>query len=285
VYDGVIFEAKLYQLLGDAEPVELGSGRIENNLTVFTATSLGGVYLVTGTIELAQEGEGEFLGVSTVRNPIKVFTEAGLYQVTLEVTDSLGEKSEQTELITVSASLQLVEPSAVLEPEELEIEREELDLPPAIPVPEIVPDEPGGFSYFWLIFIVLIIIAVGAVVFIVIRTVKQRQEELGGQPPTTGAVPKDEEIVKPEVVEAPPEAEEAVKPAAVEPKPAEKPAQKKTEAPKEKKPEDKDKGDKPASGSGGGSTAKDASSGEDAPRSGDDKPKGGDGPIPDWLKG
>jgi len=72
-----------------------------------------------------------------------------------------------------------------------------------IPISEVVADDEGGVSYFWLVFILLLLGGVGAVVFVVVRTIRQRQEELDVAPkaPEGGSEGTASEVVEPEVVE------------------------------------------------------------------------------------
>jgi len=294
IYDAVIFDAQLYQVSLDNEPVYLADGVVEENMTIFKINSFGGQYEVQGTLEEGETTEGEALGVSTVKDPVKVFSEAGLYRITLKITDTLGETNEKSELITINQDLQLVEPGTV-EPEREITEEPDLGEEPIdtevvipdeyvpddiIPVPEVVGDDTGGVSYFWLVFIFILIGGVGAVVFIVVKTIKQRQEELDIHTDEEGAGAEklgEEGVVEPEVLEATPKASEE---AGEQEKPDE------TKADEEPVPAAKTKdtssSDVPSQGSGetGRSDSKDDKKGDD--KGGDDK---GGGPIPDWLKG
>lgn len=202
IFNGVIQQPKLYQLAAEGDPVLLGMGVVENNLTTFALKSFGGQYLVTGTIESASTSGGQLLGVSTVKDPVKVFTDAGLYQVTLDVTDPVGEKSQKIELITIDENLHVVPPGTVTtgaEPEPV------TGGEPIIPEPVIVTDQGGGFSYWWLFFVILLIIVIGAVVYIVVQTIRRRQEELEAQRPSAPAASAEaQKPIEPEVVEAKP---------------------------------------------------------------------------------
>lgn len=264
IFNGVLFEAKLYQLIADAEPELLGEGKVEENLTRFTVSSFGGRYLLTGDLESAGGEEGLLLGVSTVQNPVKVFPDAGLYQVTLQVKDSVGETNEKQELITIDQNLEIVEAGTVVPEDILSVDGIDKDIPQPdfIPEPVIVSDDEGGFSYFWIVFILVIILVVGAITFIVIKTIRRRQEELdtgGAKAPPAGEAPP--EVIEPEIVQPAPPVQQP--PAAG--KAEEKEEVKEVKEVKDSKAseEDKDKEDK----GGGGPAA------------------GGEGPIPDWLKG
>ncbi|MGE3278813.1 MAG: PKD domain-containing protein [Candidatus Altimarinota bacterium] len=230
VFNGVISDPELFQLSEGLDPVSLGQGTVENNLTIFTLRSFGGRYALTGTIEPGSEQAGEVLGVSTVKDPVKVFETAGVYQVLLRVVDPLGEKSEMSELITIDENLQVVEPAPVVPMVPTEPSQ-------PIPAPEVIPDDNGGFSYWWLFFIVFIILVLGGVGYVVVQTILKRQEELDAQKP---GVPSVEPVVKAEVVSSTPA------PTAV-------PEQKAPPAPEKPAEEKKDKDDqgKPPVGDGG----------------------------------
>jgi hypothetical protein len=236
VFNGVISNPELYQVREGLEPLLLGEGRVEQNLTTFTLSTFGGTYVVTGTIEPGSAEGGEVLGVSSVKDPVKVFEQAGLYQV----TDSLGEKAEKSELITIDENLQLVEPGTIEPPSPGDQE-----VP--TPAPIVIPDDNGGFSYWWLFFIIFILILLGGVGFIVLQTIRKRQDELERreQGNATQAT-----VIEPEVVT----------PTPVQPQST--PAPQTPSQPAPQKPEEKkDDQQKPPD------------------------TKGGAGPIPDWLKG
>jgi PKD repeat protein len=240
VFNGVISNPELYQVREGLEPLLLVEGRVAQNLTTFTLSTFGGTYVVTGTIEPGSAEGGEVLGVSSVKDPVKVFEQAGLYQVTLEVTDSLGEKAEKSELITIDENLQLVEPGTIEPPSPGDQE-----VP--TPAPIVIPDDNGGFSYWWLFFIIFILILLGGVGFIVLQTIRKRQDELERreQGNATQAT-----VIEPEVVT----------PTPVQPQST--PAPQTPSQPAPQKPEEKkDDQQKPPD------------------------TKGGAGPIPDWLKG
>jgi PKD repeat protein len=273
LYKGVIFDAKLYQLAEDGSISMLVEGTVDNNVTRFVSSSLGGIYVITGELESGGESSEDFIGLSTVKDPVKVFSEAGLYQVVLKVTDGLGEMDEQLELITIDQDLTLVE-SGTVDPEDI-IGGETVDVvpdegtnDPVLTSPVIVDDGGGeGLSYFWIALLVVILLIVAIVVFIVIRTIRQRQSELEGHSDLasgpSAAVP---EVVKPEVIQAP-----SVAPVQTEVKVAEKaapvtPLVSSQSTPKAKAPKVEEK-------------AKEEDKGND-----DGGGKGPQGPIPDWLK-
>src|SRR5690606_23849851 len=108
LFNGIITDAQLYQLQDELEPSLIASGTVERNQTVFELSRFGGRYALTGVLQPGSDQAGEVLGVSTVRDPVKVFTDAGLYQVILEVTDPLGETSQKVELMTIDEGLQVV---------------------------------------------------------------------------------------------------------------------------------------------------------------------------------
>lgn len=251
IFNGVISDPELFQIREGLDPVSLGQGEVESNMTVFTLRTYGGRYALTGTLEPGSEQAGEVLGVSTVTDPVKVFETAGVYQVTLEVTDPLGEKDEATELITIDESLQVVEPAPVEEEPIIPDEPEE-----PTPTPQVIPDDNGGFSYWWLFFIVFVLIVLGGVGYVVVQTIRKRQEELESQQPTPS--PAAESVVQAEVVsQAPKVPAQPSTPSQTVP-PEQKPAAPAPEKPPEEKKDKDDQGKPPA---------------------------GGGGPIPDWLKG
>lgn len=209
--DAVVDEAQLYEVLSsDDGKISVSDvfaeGLVENNVTRFELTRLPARLLITGNLEAADTAEGSVLGVSSVREPIKVFSEAGAYQVTLEVVDAVGEKSSKSEVLTIDKDLVLATPGNTVESEEVDLSEEVVTNPvdTNVPVPELNVDvDNSGFSYFWLGLVVFIVLVVGVVMFIVVRTIQQRQEEIenqGGVPPK----PKENvnsEVVVPEVVE------------------------------------------------------------------------------------
>jgi|CXWL01.1.fsa_nt_gi PKD repeat protein len=252
IYNGLIDNAQLYQILPGAEPALLDQGTQENNLTTFTLKTFGGRYLLTGTVQPADSQGGQLLGVSTVKDPVKVFTQAGVYQVLLQVTDPNGETSEKKELLTVDNDLKLVEPGTKV-PGSEELPPIVTETPVTIPAP-VVTTETGGLSYWWIAIIIALIGVAGAVVWIVVKTIRQRQEELGlqgtpGVPPSVN-IPT---VIEPEVITKPSEPTKEEK----APPPAE-----------------------PAKAKDDKSSEAEAKDDED-----DKKPKGPTGPIPDWLKG
>ncbi len=283
VYKGVIFDAKLYQLAPDGSTELVVEGTIDSNVTRFVSNSLGGSYLITGELESTGESDESFLGVSTVKDPVKVFSESGLYQVVLTVTDGLGETDEQLELITIDQDLQVVEAGTVAPEDIIEgsgevIVPDETVTPPVVTPPVIVDDssDGGGISYFWLALLIIVLLIVAVVVFIVIRTIRQRQAELDNDPGITSKTGKDSpDVIQPEIVEtsttvpvqapvvpAPKAPSVPVAPTA----PVSAPKQQEASAPITKAPKEsidtenkKDKG-------------------------GSDKGGGPQGPIPDWLK-
>jgi PKD repeat protein len=261
---GVVKDAKLYQLSSSGIPTLLVEGKVENNLTVFQIESFGGHYAVSGRFEQAGKSEKELIGVSPLKEPIKVFDTPGTYEITLTVTDGLGEKSEKKELVTIDKieEAKSKQPPAATEgAETVPKESEE----PGIPIPELIPpeEEEGGISFFFIVLLSFIVLAVGGVTIIVVRTIRRRQTELeagaAGATPTVPAAPAvlakkaQPDVVKAEVVEKkqPPPPSPPPAPAAPPP-PLPKAPVAPAKAPSEVKPQ---------------------------------KPPDTQGPIPDWLKG
>lgn len=275
IFQGVIFSAELYQVDNSGEQQLLGSGRVEDNLTSFELKSFGGRYLITGDFEDSGSSDGTFLGLSQVKDPIKVLPRAGTYQVTLQVEDPLGELDEKTELITIDADLQVLPPGVVADEGEGVSEDSlipggsldtgsEVDFPVDAPVnpplnPQVIDDAQSGLSYFWLLLLVVIIIIVVVVVVIVVRTIRQRQSEL-----ETPQASSPGDVAEAEVVSVPRAAPKA--PPAV-PKATPVQAQPEEVAPKASAPASKP-------------TAEEKKKDDQ-----DEPPQAPTGPIPDWLKG
>ncbi len=248
---------------------------MEDNLTSFELKSFGGRYLITGDFEDSGSSDGTFLGLSQVKDPIKVLPRAGTYQVTLQVEDPLGELDEKTELITIDADLQVLPPGVVADEGEGVSEDSlipggsldtgsEVDFPVDAPVnpplnPQVIDDAQSGLSYFWLLLLVVIIIIVVVVVVIVVRTIRQRQSEL-----ETPQASSPGDVAEAEVVSVPRAAPKA--PPAV-PKATPVQAQPEEVAPKASAPASKP-------------TAEEKKKDDQ-----DEPPQAPTGPIPDWLKG
>jgi PKD repeat protein len=282
VYKGVIFDAKLYQVESDGSTSLVVEGTIDSNVTRFVTSTLAGSYLITGELEASSANDEGFLGLSTVKDPVKVFSEAGLYQVVLKVTDGLGETGEQLELITIDQDLQLVEPGTV-SPEDILDGGTVVETPdngsnePILTTPVIIDDsgDSGGLSYFWIALLLVILLIVAIVVFIVIRTIRQRQSELESHSDLPSSAKAEiPDVVEPEIVEPAPAAPVPVAPVekkAPEVSPVSTPA-----APvKPAQPAAPEKENK----------AGDLSASVEKKKGDDDKgPSGPQGPIPDWLK-
>lgn len=200
------------ELLG-IEKTTIAKGTVENNQTIFEMASLAPEYLIKGSKEEKASQQEEVLGSDSSKNPVRTFSEKGSYTVTLKVTDSVGEVSEKSDIITID---QVQEVLAEVEPETVE----EIP-PPTFPTPEIrAPEGPSGFSLWLIVVIILVLSIFGGILFIVIRTIRGRQADLEAPAP----------VATPEVVEAKPRVAKSAPEAS--PAPEKKPEEQK---PKEKK--------------------------------------------------
>lgn len=284
IVDGVMTGAQLYEVLEDAESGEvstvlLSDGTVDNNLTSFEVDRLPIRMLITGVLEETDATGAQELGVSTVREPVKVFPESGAYQVVLEVEDGVGETSSKSEVITIDENLVLREPGQNVESEEVDAGQGDVSGEGddnVVPSPEINMDvDNGGFSYFWLVLVVFIVVAVGAVVFIVVRTIQQRQQEIESQGGVPAAAPqnKNKGGSKEKVVE------EVVEPEVVEKKDI-----KDSKDTQDAKDSNMDKGKVEKKSSSTETAAKPSQKEKPKKEKNDDGKKPPKGPIPDWLK-
>ncbi|MDP3975407.1 MAG: PKD domain-containing protein [bacterium] len=288
IFNGVIRGAKLYRIIGQpadgAAPqtpsVELvAEGVPEGNMTSFEVGHFGGAYVLAGELE-ASDQDSAVLGVSTVKDPVKVFNEVGLYQVTLMVTDAVGETHEKREVIRIDFQ-STPRPVVSGADEQLEPDEGEDDESVVIPEPRVDVEQDGGLSYVWLAIITLLLLMVGAVVFIVVKTIRQRQEELTEAPVSEPTATASAEVVKPEVV--PPAQPARPVPAPIKPEkaiPVVPVAAKPVPVPTVVKEAPKPTPTKPAE-----EQAKKSDDKAPKPPTPPTPPVGSGGPIPDWLKG
>jgi PKD repeat protein len=297
VVEGALQGGNLFILLDEAVVAGPYIGEIKGGRTYFSRFEFGGQLVVTGALSGADAG-GTVLGVSSAKDPVKIFEEEGTYRVTLEVMDGVGEVSEAQEVITLLSEdfvLPEVEPeeevgerldsgAGSLEEEEgveSQEPRAERDEPV---VPERSGDD-GGFSVWSIVMGVVVLLGGAVIVLLVVQFVRRKMRGGGGQNPSIAGSAisseayknKDTPVVEAEVVKSPePGAESrekkpesvAVEEEKKEEKPADTPQPPKGGAKKSASPSKKKDDDGPAVPS--------ASSGPSA--------KGGSGPIPDWLK-